>query len=178
VACPPLLVPAGGTWNQDAVSTLQPFRTRTSRESEALVRPWSPAMIMRNNTARGDPGQMSSSVDEPIRTLTTTGNQSLIRWDHLMYGYDSGQLRSVREPLPTQTTVDGDALLGPEIDVDDCTFRMLEPAEIGAAMAFPSDYTVLGNRRERIRQFGNAVTPNCARDLISALVAAITGEAP
>lgn len=181
VACPPLLVPAGGTWNQEAASALEPFRTRTSRESEALVRPWPQAMIMRNNTARGDPGQMSSSVDEPMRTLTTTGNQSLIRWDHLAYDYNTSStqtcLRSVREPLPTQTTVEGDALVGPEIDIDDCTFRMLEPDEIRAAMAFPSDYAVLGNRRERIRQLGNAVTPPAARDLITALAAAITGEA-
>jgi DNA (cytosine-5)-methyltransferase 1 len=36
---------------------------------------------------------------------------------------------------------------------------MLEPHECGAAMAFPSTYKVLGDKRERIKQYGNAVTP-------------------
>jgi DNA (cytosine-5)-methyltransferase 1 len=36
---------------------------------------------------------------------------------------------------------------------------MLQPHEIGAAMAFPSDYVVLGTQRERVKQYGNAVTP-------------------
>jgi len=34
---------------------------------------------------------------------------------------------------------------------------------------------VLGNKRERVRQLGNAVTPPAARDLIAAVVEAITG---
>jgi hypothetical protein len=34
------------------------------------------ALIMRNNTARGDQGQMTTPVVEPIRTITTTGHQS------------------------------------------------------------------------------------------------------
>lgn len=187
VACPPLLVPSGGTWNEAAASVEEPFRTRTSRETEGLVRPWpAQALVVRNNTARGDPGQMATPVDEPLRTLTGAGNQSLVRWDHLMYGYDSGQLRPVAAPLPTQTTVEGDALVGParsaadrpaaDLDVAACTFRMLEPDEIRAAMAFGAGYAVLGNRRERVRQFGNAVTPCAARDLISALSEAILGE--
>jgi len=53
---------------------------------------------------------------------------------------------------------------------------MLEPHEILAGMAFAADYVVLGNRRERVRQAGNAVTPPCAEVIVSALVEAITGE--
>jgi DNA (cytosine-5)-methyltransferase 1 len=53
---------------------------------------------------------------------------------------------------------------------------MLEPHEIQGAMAFSRDYEVLGKRRERIRQLGNAVTPPAARDLIAALAEAVTGE--
>ena len=36
---------------------------------------------------------------------------------------------------------------------------MLQPHEIQAAMAFPADYKVLGTKRERVKQLGNAVTP-------------------
>jgi DNA (cytosine-5)-methyltransferase 1 len=45
------------------------------------------------------------------------------------------------------------------VSVDDCGFRMLEPHECGAAMAFPADYVVLGGKRDRVKQYGNAVTP-------------------
>jgi DNA (cytosine-5)-methyltransferase 1 len=53
---------------------------------------------------------------------------------------------------------------------------MLEPHEIGRAMSFADDYIVLGNKREKVRQYGNAVTPNAAEVLVCALVEAITGE--
>jgi DNA (cytosine-5)-methyltransferase 1 len=43
-------------------------------------------------------------------------------------------------------------------------------------MAFLPVYVVLGNRRERVRQFGNAVTPPAAEVIVSALVEAVTGE--
>jgi DNA (cytosine-5)-methyltransferase 1 len=180
LACPPFIVPAGSNWGSLARSVEEPFTTRTSRDVDALVQPWpTQAIVMRNNTARGDPGQMTTPVYEPIRTITTTGHQSLIRWDHMVYDYNAREtscLQPVATPLPTQTTIEGDALLGPEINVEDCTFRMLEPDEIQSAMAFGREYDVLGKRREKIRQLGNAVTPPAARDLIAALSEAITGE--
>ncbi|MDO5498642.1 MAG: DNA cytosine methyltransferase [Propionibacteriaceae bacterium] len=51
---------------------------------------------------------------------------------------------------------------------------MLEPSEIAAGMAFPSDYLWQGTRRERVRMAGNAVTPPAARDLIAAIVASLS----
>lgn len=128
------LIPAGGTWNDGAATTIEPFRTRTTRETEALVSlPW------------------------------------------LVVDYN-GPARQVGEPLPTQTTVEGNALASVEPAVDDCMFRMLAPSEIQGAMAFDAGYRVLGNKREMVRQLGNAVTPPAARDLVAALVESITGE--
>jgi DNA (cytosine-5)-methyltransferase 1 len=228
---PPMLVPAGGTWNDSAQPVWEPFRTRTTRDTEALVvpvegrdglaaRPASQpartqtarlqdalvvplrnngvarpaatdpaptvaaagnhhALVMRNNTARGDEGYMSTPVTEPVRTITTAGHQSLIRWDnHLLVPYygTRATAREVTEPIGTIKTVDTYSLVGPQIAVEDCTFRMLEPHEIQLAMAFDGGYVVLGNKRERVRQLGNAVTPPAARDLIAALVEAITGD--
>jgi DNA (cytosine-5)-methyltransferase 1 len=236
VACSPMLVPTSARDRQRARPATEPARTQTARLEDALVVPLrnngvarpattAPAptvaaagnhhaLVMRNNTARGDQGQMSTPVDEPfrtvlaearqsliqwdgamvmrnntggaemctpagepVRTITTAGHQSLIRWDHLVYAYDTGELVPIVDVLPTQTTVVGDAVLGPRVEVDDCTFRMLEPHEIQAAMAFAPGYVVLGNKRERVRQLGNAVTPCAARDLIAAVVEALTGEA-
>jgi len=263
LACPALMVPTGGTWNDDAATVDGPMRTRTTRENEALVcspflsvlRSGRPrnipvgepmatvvadgsghalivptesrdgqrarsvdeplrtqtgrhdlalvvplrnngvaqpvqehplatfaaagthhALVMRNNTARGDQGQMSTGLDEPLRTVTTAGHQSLIEWGHLLYGYDSGDLRPLSMPMPTQTTVQGDGLLAPAVDVDDCTLRMLAVKEIQAGMAFPGDYVLLGTaQRDKVRMLGNAVTPCAARDLAACLMEAITG---
>lgn len=186
-----LLVPTGGTWRTDATSTDEPIPTRTTRENDGIAlapfiaelrgggskhRPVSEplatltasgthhglvttyygngstrpadealptvtaterhALLMRNNTARGNPAQLVNPVSEYARTMTTTGHQSLLTAER------------------------------PTIDVDDVLFRMLEPREIARAMDFPTDYTILGNRREQVRMAGNAVTPPAARDLV------------
>ena len=101
---------------------------------------------------------------------------SLLRWPHLLVDYN-GPVRTVADPLATQTTIDGEALLAPDVTVEDCEFRMLEPTEIALGMAFPADYLMLGNRRERVRMAGNAVTPPAARDLVSAIAEAMAGAA-
>ena len=103
-------------------------------------------MLVRHNTPRGDPAQMCTPVTESARTITTAGHQSLVGWPDEVPG------------------------------VADCTFRMLEPAEIGAAMAFHAGYRVLGNRREQVRQYGNAVTPPAAEWLIRSVVASLAGD--
>src|SRR5205085_3364564 len=135
-----------------------------------------PALVMRNNSSKGDGGEMCTPVAEPLRTLTTAGHQSLVTWAAL-YGYDTGLLRSLGYPLPTQTTVQGDALLhGSLPEVDECMFRMLEPHEIGRGMAFDPGYIVLGNKREQVRMYGNAVTPPASALLLSRVLAALEGQ--
>jgi DNA (cytosine-5)-methyltransferase 1 len=198
LVCPPMLVPVEGRTGKQARTLGEPMRAQTARAENALViplrnngvakpvtsNPWltfaaggtHQALLMRNNTARGDQGQMSTPTAEPMRALTTAGHQSLIRWDHLTYSYDTGRLRPLAVPLPAQTTIEGDALLRPAVDVNDCTFRMLTVDEIRAGMAFTPGYTLLGNaKRAKVRMLGNAVTPPAARDLVAAVVEAITG---
>ncbi|WP_141772731.1 DNA cytosine methyltransferase [Mycobacterium malmoense] len=94
------------------------------------------ALLMRNNTARGDQAQMTTPATEYLRTVTTTGHQSLLTCEW------------------------------PAIDIDDVLFRMLDPREIKGAMDFPREYKILGNRREQVRQAGNSVTPPCGRDTV------------
>ena len=115
-----------------------------------------PALLLRNNTGGSE---MSTPVTEEMRTLTTHGHQSLVRWDHLL----------------AQVAANASAEV-PEINVNDVLFRMLEPHEIGRGMAFADDYVVTGSKRDRVRQYGNAVTPPVAELIVSALVEAITGE--
>lgn len=194
-----LLVPAGGTWNESARSTADPMGARTTRETDALVVPYYGTavarpveaalptmgtvdtagiafiaelrgggsdhrpvteplatlaasgrhhMLVRNDSSRGPGGEMCIPATEPVRTLNTAGHQSLAEW----------------------SDADVDLL------VEDCTFRMLEPAEIGRAMAFRPDYVVLGNRRDQVKQYGNAVTPPASEILYRRCVASLTGE--
>lgn len=202
---PPLLVPVEGRDGKEALPADAPGRTQTARAETALAVPFLAvlragcdaravtepfgaitasgshhALIMRNNTPRGDPGQMCTPALEPLRTLTAAGHQSLLTWDHLAHllvpYYGTGVAHPAAEPSGTLSTRDKYGLASPAVDVEDVLFRMLEPHEIGAAMAFVPDYQVLGSKRERVRQYGNAVTPPVAEVLVSALVEAITGE--
>ena len=52
---------------------------------------------------------------------------------------------------------------------------MLSADEITRAMAFPTNYIIRGNRGEKVKQAGNAVTPPTARDIITT-VAAVMSE--
>ena len=105
------------------------------------------ALIHRNNSGGAE---MTTPASEVMRTLTTAGHQSLLT---------SGDIKAA------------------EAQVDDCLFRMLEPTEVAAGMAFPADYIWGGTRRQRVKLCGNAVTPPAARDLIAAVVESLGGAA-
>jgi DNA (cytosine-5)-methyltransferase 1 len=157
-----LLVPAGGTWNDTAVSANQPMRTVTTRETTAL------AFIAE---LRGG-GSTTRPVGDPLATVTASGNHH-----GLVVPYRSSSIpRGAGEPLPTVTTVDSAGLIPePAYRAEDCSFRMLQPEEYAAAMAFPSHYLWQGSKRDRVRLAGNAVTPPAARDIVAAGIRSIDG---
>ncbi len=95
-------------------------------------------------------------VSEPLATVVASGNHHMLI-EHL-------------EQPPPPPSLETPA-------VEDCMFRMLAPHEIQAAMAFRPSYQVKGNRREQVRQLGNAVTPPAAEWLITAVVDALNGSA-
>lgn len=73
--------------------------------------------------------------------------------------------------LGTVTTKDRYGLcisqLGAVLDI---RFRMLQPNELAAAMSFPSSYIFMGNREQRVKQIGNAVPVNLAKELCKAVL--------
>ncbi|AXV10283.1 hypothetical protein DVS28_b0543 (plasmid) [Euzebya pacifica] len=104
------------------------------------------AIVMRNNKGGAE---MSTPLDEPLRTLTTAGHQSVVTIPPSLHG--------VSHP--------GD------VDVDACGLRMLEPHEAAAGMAMSAHpdgrpYELLGTKRDRLRSVGNAVTPPVAAALL------------
>lgn len=102
-------------------------------------------------------------LDEPLMCVTTSGSHHalLSAKSFLSYYYGTEQASKVTEPIHTMTGVDRAALVQAldSLTVEDLYFRMLQPHEIGNAMAFPKDYIVLGTKREQTKQYGNAVTP-------------------
>jgi DNA (cytosine-5)-methyltransferase 1 len=163
-----LVVPAGGTWNDDARPTSDPHRTMTTRDTSALLTPYYGA------------SESAKPVDQPVGTLTTVDRYALIQ---RMNSGGAEMTTPAAEYLRTLTTAGHQAVLTPsDIDtaaahVDDCLFRMLEPHEVAAGMAFPADYIWSGTRRQRVKLAGNAVTPPAARDLIAAVAESLVGAA-
>lgn len=136
-----LVMPYYGS-STTALPTSKPIGTLTTVDRYAL--------LTRHYSSKGDGAEMTTPIGEPMRTLTTTAQQSVL------------------------TPGDIDAAAA---QVDDCLFRMLEPHEVAAGMAFPADYIWRGTRRERVKLCGNAVTPPAARDLIAAVAEALGAAA-
>lgn len=190
-----LAVPCGGTWRTKATTLADPLPTRTTTETDGIaVAPFIAELRGGSSDARSTDDPLSTvtasgnhhalcttdaltmtyygnggvrPADEELSTVTTVEKHALI-----MRNNRGGAEMStpVSDPVRTVTTTGHQSLLDserPTVDIDDVRFRMLEPAEIIAAMDFPSDYTVLGNRREKVRMAGNAVTPPAARDLVA-----------
>jgi DNA (cytosine-5)-methyltransferase 1 len=145
-------------------------------EHQALVTPPQPFLIDLIDEYR------LRRLTDPLSTVVAGGNhQSIVlppAW--LLSYYNTGSLTPVEGASPTITTVERHALItasasADEISYEECGFRMLHPREIQAAMAFPADYIVTGNRREQVRQLGNACVPPTIEDLTRRAIAALEG---
>ncbi|WP_042408809.1 DNA cytosine methyltransferase [Streptacidiphilus carbonis] len=180
LAVPPLLVPVEGRDGKQAAPATDPWRTQTARNETGLA--WLPFIAeLRGGNSDARP------VLDALATVTASGNHhGLVTaptppasgWANLLVPYYStGAARPAADPIGTLTTRDRYALASgaAATGLDEVLFRMLEPDEIGRAMAFADTYTVLGNKREKVRQYGNAVTPPAAEVLISALTETVTG---
>ncbi|WP_310962124.1 DNA cytosine methyltransferase [Nocardioides terrisoli] len=172
-----MLVPSGGTWNDEARPVRDPHRTLTTREHMGLLAPYYSA------------SDHAQSVDKPIGTLTTVDRYALI---HRHNTGGAEMTTPTSEYLRTLTTAGHQSVITPgdvkaaEAQIDDCLFRMLEPHEVAAGMAFPPGYDWHSavdekgrpaTRRSLVRLAGNAVTPPAARDLIAAVAESLGGAA-
>lgn len=126
-------------------------------------------VVMRNND--GANGQMCTPEHEPVRTLATKGHQSIL----VPYDRTGTPVLADQEPAMTLTTRDRAAVIYTDADIDACGFRMFALHEIASAMAMDdhvdgNEYVVLGNKRERMAQYGNAVTPPVMTALVERLL--------
>ncbi len=119
------------------------------------------ALVHRMNA---DGAGMTTPPHEELRTLTAGGTQALLR-QPARAEITAADLDAARAVLP------------------DVLFRMFQPHEVAAGMAFPSDYLWQPpdrarpvSNRDLVKAAGNAVTPPAARDLIAAVVKSLDHE--
>lgn len=174
-----------GAGGPGARSTEEVWPTQTGRAEQALVG-FDPFIAeLRGGTSA------ARRATEPLATVCASGNHHGVVTPPGFIGtvttgydpdafvssyYGNGTCSPVRQPLPTVRTHDSAALVNPGIDVEDCSFRMLEPHEVKAAMAFAADYHLVGNKRDQVRQLGNGVTPPVMGMIVRRLVDALEGQ--
>jgi DNA (cytosine-5)-methyltransferase 1 len=188
-----LLIPAEGREGKEPRSATMPLRTQTTRnETGVAFAPFIAELRGGGSVARPTSHPMSTVTasgnhhglvvpyygaseyakpdSEALGTLTTRDRFALITRHNSSKGDGAEMTTPAGEPLRTLTTAGHQSLTtGSVPELEDCLFRMLEPHEVAAGMAFPADYLWEGNRRERVRMAGNAVTPPAARDLVAAV---------
>jgi DNA (cytosine-5)-methyltransferase 1 len=108
-------------------------------------------------------------LGKPIPTLDTSNRYGLVNPFIVKYYGNGENVSPIDSPLGTVTTKDRFALVsGGEKYLFDIRYRMLEPHELAAAQGFPQDYSFQGNKTEIVKQIGNAVPVNTARNLSKA----------
>jgi DNA (cytosine-5)-methyltransferase 1 len=139
----------------DAQDTLDPACTQTTCQDMGIVSPGFIANMRGTSKAWG--------MDDPMMCVTASGSHhALVSAEaFLTYYYGSQNASGIGDPVHTVTATDRAGLVGSldALTVEDLTFRMLQSKEIGNVMAFPEKYIVLGTERNRVKQYGNAITP-------------------
>ena len=136
--------------------SIESLQTQTTRQSFGLLTP--PFIVEMKKQSK------TREVINPLSTLTTKPYHGLItseKWNSfLSYYYGNNQSSHISEPIGSCTTKDRHCIINyDKPNIDDCYFRMLKPQEIKLAMAFDSNYTILGSGKDQVKQCGNAVTP-------------------
>lgn len=161
-----------------AISLIQPFLVKLYKTSECasidapvptitasgqhigLAEPF----IIPLNHGAGD--LRTNSLDLPMPTITSVDAWGLIE-PFLVKYYGSGVPRPITQPMDTLTAKDRFGLCIPVGDgraIVDIRFRMLKPAELARAHSL-DDYKFSGTREEIVKQIGNSVPRQLARQL-------------
>jgi DNA (cytosine-5)-methyltransferase 1 len=166
-----------------------PFMTQTVRQTSSLVMPWiiemnktgeakpsaetmstitagginhalltSPLIVQNKGQSKSKPATQSMPAQT---TMINNGIVSHQAWSSfIQYYYKSNQSSKLSEPIGTVTTNDRSYIVNYQKPrIEDCYYRMIKAPEVKASMAFDTDYIILGNSKEQVKQCGNAVTP-------------------
>ncbi len=155
-------------------SSLDPMYTQTTAQTLALIQH---GFMVKNYGTETPNRGLYVNMGDPVGTMTASGSHhALLQSDaFLSYYYGQHQASMMNEPIGTMTTKEKVTLVQgvSSLRIEDLYYRMLSPAEIGKAMAFPSTYKVLGTIKDQVRQYGNAVTPPVMQMLIERCAATL-----
>jgi len=133
-----------------------PLSTETTQQRHALVQPFITSQHLGRDAVR--------EVNREMPCITTMNNEHQLVTPPFILGYYNTTIGTpLDQPLPAILTKQHEALVTPEKVLPECGFRMLEPHELKRGMSFPDAYIVLGNKRDQVRQVGNAVCCNVAK---------------
>jgi len=148
-----------------------PIPTILTKQEIAVCEPF----IMRTTHKKYDKSRVRS-VNLPLPTVIASKNDLALCKPFIVpnFGEKEGQsprVHSIDKPLPTITSHGAGALVMPEYNGYrlDIKFRMLTPEELAKAMSF-NEYEFTGKKTEVVKQIGNAVPVNTAKQLCLALI--------
>lgn len=122
--------------------------------------------------------QTASGLNDPIPTIPGENRFGLVTPPFLTSYYNgSDVVHGIDEPIYTVTTNDRHPLVMPGVDtkwpevaINECGFRMLEPEECKLGQGFDRGYIILGNcKKDKVKQIGNAVSDPVAEFLGNAV---------
>lgn len=151
----------------------KPLQTVTTSNPIGLCTPF--IASINHGTPDGNHARRAHDLDAPLPTQSCKNGFGLCE-PFLVKYYGAGEgLTRLTDPLDTVTTRDRFGLVqtaqGPaRLDI---LFRMLQPAELSAAMGFPEGYQFSGTRADATKQIGNAVEVHQAQALTAAILAAL-----
>jgi DNA (cytosine-5)-methyltransferase 1 len=157
-----------GSNSNQVRSINDPLHTVTTEVRTAIVETFLVAVNHGDKDGKEHSSSRCRSLDEPFPTVTCERSHALIQAFLIQYNGTSGSY-SLDAPLPTVTAKDRFALVTTEYGqfAIDIRLRMLEPHELAAAQGFASNYILTGNKKEVVKQIGNAVPRNMAMALCS-----------
>lgn len=157
-----------GTPKRRSIPMDNPMGTILTQDTHALV--GVPSFI-----AELHGSSKAGRMDDALMCITASGGHHalLTANSFLSYYYGTHNASGIADPVHTVSTRDRVSLVQAldSLTIEDLYFRMLQPHEIGKAMAFPGNYVVLGTGRDKVKQYGNAVTPPVMEMLIERCMA-------
>lgn len=158
----PFVMETGGVWEREPSAVDEPLPTQLTRQSMSLITPFVTEYHRTN---------IGHTINDPLSTIEAGANHHGLVTPPIIMTYNGFSVyASVDKPMPTIPSIQHHALLTPEDMLPSCGFRMLEPHELQRGMSFPDSYVILGSKRDKVKQIGNAVAVNVAQAIVQRCV--------
>ena len=163
----PFIIKEEHTGNlKNAKRITEALTTHTTRQTMALI-------VSNFKSSKSNP------VTDAIGTQVTKDKYGICTTDawnsFIAHVYSNPYYAGMNKPIGVIRTKHGHELISySKPKIEDCYYRMLKAAEVGRAMAFADDYKVLGTEKDKVKQYGNAVTPPAMKLLIERCVSSLS----